>query len=186
MKWWLVCMRNYVNFRGRARRREFWWFMVVNTLLVCLSYGATVGFGWMAYQYRSWGWMIVAIVFLLLAIVSIYGTLLPGIAVRARRLHDIGWSSKWLIAYYALHVLCMYAMFNNIFEVELELINNEVTWDSPRGLFLAAWASMRPLVFALAALNLLGLLVMCIDSEPGENKYGPNSKAVTPSEHPEN
>lgn len=26
-------MRNYVNFRGRARRREFWMFTLFNTLV---------------------------------------------------------------------------------------------------------------------------------------------------------
>lgn len=183
MKWWLVCMRNYVNFRGRARRREFWWFMVVNTLLVWLSYGATVGFGWMAYQYKSLGWIFVAALFLLLAIVSIYGTLLPGLAVRARRLHDIGWSAKWLIGFYALYALCMYAIFGNI--IELGAINEEAS-DSQSLSLAAMWISVQPLVFALVALNLLGLLVMCIDSDPNENRYGPNPKAVTPSEHPEN
>lgn len=182
MKWWLVCMRNYVNFRGRARRREFWWFMAVNTLLVILSYGATVGIGWMAFQSKSFGWAIVAIVWLFLSIGLIYGTLLPGLAVRARRLHDIGWSSKWLIGYYALYVLCMYAIFGNI--IELGAISEEMS-DS-QGLSLAAmWVSTRPLAFALVALNLLGLLVMCIDSDPKENRYGPNPKAVTSSEHPD-
>ena len=36
MKWWLKCMRNYVNFRGRARRREFWMFTLFNTLVYLL------------------------------------------------------------------------------------------------------------------------------------------------------
>lgn len=29
-------MRNYVNFRGRARRREFWMFTLFNTLVYLL------------------------------------------------------------------------------------------------------------------------------------------------------
>ena len=29
MKWFLKCMRNYANFRGRARRKEFWYFLLI-------------------------------------------------------------------------------------------------------------------------------------------------------------
>ena len=36
MKWWLNCMRNYANFRGRARRREFWMITLFNTLVYLL------------------------------------------------------------------------------------------------------------------------------------------------------
>lgn len=183
MKWWLVCMRNYVNFRGRARRREFWWFMAVNTMMGCLFYGAMCGACWIAFQSKSFGWGIAVAVILLLAAVFFYGTFLPGLAVRARRLHDIGWSSKWLIAYYLLYALCMYVMLGNI--IELGAINEEAS-DSQSISLAAMWTSVQPLVFALVALNLLGLLVMCIDSDPKENRYGPNPKAVTPSEHPEN
>ena len=76
----------------------------------------------------------------------------------------------------------MYAIFGNI--IELGAISEEMS-DS-QGLSLAAmWVSTRPLAFALVALNLLGLLVMCIDSDPKENRYGPNPKAVTSSEHPD-
>ena len=37
-------------------------------------------------------------------------TFLPGLAVRVRRLHDIGLSGKWLLGYYALYWVCFYWM----------------------------------------------------------------------------
>ncbi|MDM0056085.1 DUF805 domain-containing protein [Variovorax fucosicus] len=68
-----VCLSKYVDFSGRARRSEFWWFSL--------------------FQF------IVAIVasFLGDIVASIAGLalLLPALAVGARRLHDIG-KSGWL------------------------------------------------------------------------------------------
>ena len=37
-------------------------------------------------------------------------TFLPGLAVRVRRLHDIGLGGKWLLGYYALYWVCFYWM----------------------------------------------------------------------------
>ena len=32
MKWWLKCIKNYVTFEGRARRREYWMFVLFNVI----------------------------------------------------------------------------------------------------------------------------------------------------------
>ena len=77
----LLGFRNYVNFSGRATRSEFWWWTL-------FSYGAYV----------------VLNVFLgnLLPSLGIIGplwflaTLLPSLAVGARRLHDIDRTAMWL------------------------------------------------------------------------------------------
>ena len=48
MKWWLTCIRKYLTFEGRARRKEYWMFtlfnvvfVVVTMLLDILLFGAT-------------------------------------------------------------------------------------------------------------------------------------------------
>ena len=33
MKWFIKCLKQYVDFEGRARRREYWWFAVFNALI---------------------------------------------------------------------------------------------------------------------------------------------------------
>jgi uncharacterized membrane protein YhaH (DUF805 family) len=68
------CLRQYANFRGRARRPEFWWFMLF-ALLATLAASLLLGD--------------VANALVTLAL------LLPGLAVSARRLHDIGRSGWW-------------------------------------------------------------------------------------------
>jgi hypothetical protein len=33
MSWYLAVMKNYTGFRGRARRREYWMFVLVNAII---------------------------------------------------------------------------------------------------------------------------------------------------------
>ena len=33
MKWFIKCFKQYADFKGRARRREFWWFTLINFII---------------------------------------------------------------------------------------------------------------------------------------------------------
>lgn len=68
-----TCLGKYADFNGRAARPEFWWFMLAQILVLLIA--------GMVHN-------------LLEALVSL-ALLLPGLAVGARRLHDIG-KSGWL------------------------------------------------------------------------------------------
>ena len=71
-----ACLRNYAEFTGRARRSEYWWFV----LFTAIVSGAVSGF---SDPIRS----LVSAVFWL-----------PGLAVAVRRLHDVGrsgWNLLW-------------------------------------------------------------------------------------------
>lgn len=111
-------MRNYVNFRGRARRREFWMFTLFNTLvyLLLLAVGLVL-LGAVIYKSVAEGgdaaehataYTLAVAGLLLLVYGWMLATFLPGLAVRVRRLHDIGLSGKWLLGYYALYWVCFY------------------------------------------------------------------------------
>ena len=97
-------MRNYVNFRGRARRREFWMFTLFNTLvyLLLLAVGLVL-LGAVIYKSVAEGgdaaehataYTLAVAGLLLLVYGWMLATFLPGLAVRVRRLHDIGLSGK--------------------------------------------------------------------------------------------
>ena len=80
------CFQNYANFNGRARRAEYWYFCLFNTIIsVVLS-----GLGRLA---GGEGFIATA----LTGISSLYSlaTLVPGLAVAWRRLHDIGRSGGY-------------------------------------------------------------------------------------------
>ncbi len=83
MKWYLAALKNYAGFSGRARRSEYWYFVLFNFLIAVgiAVVGAVTGFNILAGIYNL-------------------GTLVPSLAVFFRRLHDTGRSGWWwLIAF---------------------------------------------------------------------------------------
>ena len=78
------CIRNYVVFDGRARRKEYWYFTLFNILVV---FGLTI-IGLILYAiFQKYGLLIAAYVLMGLYYLFI---LLPSLAVTFRRLHDTG------------------------------------------------------------------------------------------------
>ncbi len=80
---------NYANFNGRASRSEYWWFYL---FWVIVYYGLSLLTG-------------IASIFGILALVFVLGSLVPFIALMARRMHDSD-KSGWfqLIPLYNLYL----------------------------------------------------------------------------------
>lgn len=80
------CFVKYATFKGRATKREFWYFaifeMVVSTVLLGMAYVTEDA-------------RVVAAIFLWIWLLFSLATVIPSLAVGARRLHDIGYSG-WL------------------------------------------------------------------------------------------
>ncbi len=68
-----VCFSKYADFNGRASRSEYWWFVLFTVLLSFAASAISDKFS-----------MLVSV-----------ATLLPSIAVAARRLHDTNRSGWW-------------------------------------------------------------------------------------------
>ena len=83
MSWYLEGFKKYADFSGRARRKEYWYFYLFNTIaslvlaLIDMMLFDAEGVGLLGGLYS-------------LAVI------IPGIAVTVRRLHDIGRSGWWL------------------------------------------------------------------------------------------
>jgi len=130
MKYYLKVLKNYAIFSGRARRKEYWmytlFYLIFGIIVAILDnvLGTTLKF-----SIRN---IPVILPYGYIYICYALATLIPGIAVGVRRLHDVG-KSGWfyLIAF-------------------IPIIG---------GIWL--------------------LVLFCIDSNAGENKYGVNPKTVT-------
>lgn len=104
MSWYIEVLRKYAVFRGRARRSEFWYFVLFNVIvsIVLSIIDAIIGL--------RIGDANVGI------LSSIYGlaVLIPTIAVWVRRLHDTGRSGWWylliLIPLIGIIVLIVFAV----------------------------------------------------------------------------
>ena len=85
MEWYLKALKQYANFSGRARRKEYWMFTLFNIIFIIvatvldnvLGLATEAGIG----------------VFYTLYLLAI---IVPSLAVAVRRLHDVG-KSGWMI-----------------------------------------------------------------------------------------
>ncbi len=120
MNWYVEVLRKYMVFTGRARRQEYWMFILV-------SFGITIALGILesmvggVFGSQDFNFF-----------TKIYGLfiMIPSFAVGVRRLHDTGKSGWWIL--------------------------------------------MTP----IPVLNIVLLVFMCLDSQPGPNNYGANPKQM--------
>jgi uncharacterized membrane protein YhaH (DUF805 family) len=86
MNWYLKVLKQYADFDGRARRKEYWMFVIFNIVVAFVlgfidgiigTYDAQTGYGVLGGLYTL-------------------AVLIPGLAVGVRRLHDVG-KSGWML-----------------------------------------------------------------------------------------
>jgi uncharacterized membrane protein YhaH (DUF805 family) len=89
MNYYLEAFRKYADFSGRARRSEYWFFTLFNSLITIVL--ALLGLNLVRLLgLNSNGALGLAYLYLLVAF-------LPTLAVSVRRLHDIGLSGWWYL-----------------------------------------------------------------------------------------
>ena len=96
MRWMLMPLRRYAEFTGRSRRKEYWMFYLLN-ILISLFVGLLFVVGYYADMSQSeMDTYLMPVVYI--ACVYALATLIPGLAVTVRRLHDTdrsGWNILW-------------------------------------------------------------------------------------------
>lgn len=86
MNWYLAVLKNYAGFSGRARRKEYWMFLLFNFIfaLVAILLDSVLGIAIEGGIYGP------------IYILYVLAMFIPGLAVAVRRLHDVG-KSGWMI-----------------------------------------------------------------------------------------
>jgi len=87
MHWYIEVLKKYADFSGRARRKEYWLFVLIN-LAVAFTIGIIDGLAGLADPVSGYG---------PLGGLYVLAVLIPGIAVGVRRLHDTDRSGWWLL-----------------------------------------------------------------------------------------
>ena len=86
MRWYHEALKKYAVFGGRARRTEFWMYILFNFIFSMLAFcidlavGVATGFG-----------------FALLFFLYTVGSIIPSLTVTVRRLHDTGRTGWWML-----------------------------------------------------------------------------------------
>jgi uncharacterized membrane protein YhaH (DUF805 family) len=86
--WKKAFAKNYANFNGRARRSEYWYYTLMNIIIVV---GIQILTGIFAAMQSS----VMAMVFGGLYIIFALASIVPSLAVTVRRLHDVGKSGSF-------------------------------------------------------------------------------------------
>ena len=128
MSWYLMVWKRYVDFSGRSRRSEYWYFALFNFIIefVLVILAVALG-GFSSGDGESMNPIAVPVFFV--CTLYVLATFIPSLAVGVRRLHDTGRSAWWI------------------------LIN-----------------------FIPYAGGIWFIVLMCLDSVPGPNQWGPNPK----------
>lgn len=167
MRWMIMPLRRYADFRGRSQRIEFWMWILFQVILFAIlvtldnvlglgghhQAGAMRGSSALSYTYgvyASGG--LLTWTFWLLA-------LIPNFAVQVRRLHDSDRTGWW--------VIMPVAPF--LFTLALGII--AVAARSLTMVLLTA------LFWILSFGGIIALIVLlCLDGTRGENRYGPDPR----------
>ena len=92
MKYFILGLKNWNKFKGRANRSEFWYFTLFYFIFLTITYFIDVSFlGWDPMDPTSIG---------VLSTAYYLVTFIPSFSVTIRRLHDInksGWNLLWML-----------------------------------------------------------------------------------------
>ena len=94
--YFMKSMRMYADGNGRARRSEYWWFVLFHVLIILAPFIVGIGFVAVGEETYTDGLSLVGGLFFILAGLVWLGFILPGICVTIRRFHDVGLTG-WLI-----------------------------------------------------------------------------------------
>ena len=151
-----ACLQKYVDFSGRARRSEYWWFVLFAILLgiVTAILDRIVAPGMAAKGTGP---------------VSMLGSLallLPSLGVSVRRLHDIDRTGWWILGFYAAVILLVFVALG--------------------AMFTGHPAASLLVLLAMLGLCIWLIVWFATKGTAGPNRFGPDPLAgdVTPTPSP--
>ncbi len=187
-----TCFKKYFDFKGRARRSEYWWFNLFN-FIVTFIWSLIASFISIAIVFRplnsaadinEYNPLMYIIIMLLITIIPLIFLYITQYAVMTRRLHDTGRSGWWIVLSFATGIGYLVTYFMALMPILSRIGDDENYVPTTQFQVVAETFQSSPAlavfmcIFALASLIVwLAILVFTIqDSDRGENKYGPSPK----------
>ena len=155
-----ICFNKYFDFKGRARRSEYWWFVLFQILvsIPCVILDGILE----SVAGITFANTIASLVFLF-----------PALTVSFRRLHDIGRSGWWIGVSYILMAIGIIALIATVGMSHVDLTNDEAIVRSLLSVkSLGAWLP----IIASVVICFIVFIFSLLDSHKEENKYGPSPK----------
>lgn len=163
--------QNYFNFKGRARRREYWgiWLfynliaLAINVIGRLLSDTDAGAFSMLSSMNLTW-----TVISVLWSIVGFF----PQASATVRRLHDKGYSGKWYLGVFFLSLVFVTLSF---------VVGFSLLMDGRQSNGLLVLFGLIGLLFIVLAIFIFILLLL--DGDKTENKYGPSPKYMPIDEY---
>lgn len=173
-----TCLKKYCNFKGRARRSEFWWFVLFLAIVYLLG-SFVAGFlasflgNVMDVEVTKAAMIIVTVIMLCFA--------LPFLAALTRRLHDTNRSGFWValftliaLIYGVSYYILMWPIMDKMTSMDPYVLANQMTGVMLESPTLATMLSFGGMAFLV--MLIIMFVFSLLDSKWGENKYGPSPK----------
>jgi uncharacterized membrane protein YhaH (DUF805 family)/YHS domain-containing protein len=103
--WFVKCLKNYANFSGRARRKEYWFFVLMQFIILMIA----MILDSILFSGPSFFYSVVAL-----------GLFIPSLAAGVRRMHDTG-RSGWLLLISLIPLVGLLVIFWLASETELKV-----------------------------------------------------------------
>jgi uncharacterized membrane protein YhaH (DUF805 family) len=146
-----TCFRKYATFTGRARRAEYWYFVLFSTLARLVTTILDAGVG----MHSTSGGPFSALLSL--------GLFIPSLAVLTRRLHDTDRSGFWVLGFYG-------ALFACIIGFVVAALAMSQSYEARSG----AMAAMVVLGLVMLGASIWLIVVAATKGTNGPNRYGPD------------
>lgn len=176
------CFSKYADFTGRSRRSEYWWFGLFTLLLmaiplIALNVVALVFEGTLHVDPDKVGpttQALDAIFLVVLGLMCLF-LLIPSLAVQTRRLHDTGRSGWWLVAGILASVAYSIA---ELFVMGSVADHSTSIHNISHAFGVSTIGALIMLLLYLVQVGIsIAIFIFClIDSQRGENMYGPSPK----------
>ena len=164
MKWFIKCIKNYVNFNGRARRKEYWYFTLFSIIFMLVFAVLDITL------FYDNGPVLAISPFSTLFSLFIF---LPGLSVMVRRLHDTGRSGKIVMWYYIVVFIWIIALSVAGLSTFVGAMAGSLT-AAPIGLIALFGGGLLILMIWC----IFFLVWLCQQGTLGDNKYGPDPKLI--------
>jgi len=148
VEWAKRPLEKYADFSGRAPRAEYWWYTLALIIAAVIANIIDSLLGMRTMVAGMYGPV---------TLLLVLATILPGLAVTARRLHDTGRSGWWMLI--AIVPYCLMGVMAGMASASGSMADVE---------YLGA-------VTIVALIGGVVLLIFTVlPSKPGDNRYGPN------------
>ena len=174
-----TCLRKYFTFTGRARRSEYWWYILFVFLVSVLgSMILPVLLAWLTDSLDMNAFMVYTILLTILVIALV----IPTYSAMTRRLHDTGRSGWWVLAqflcslvYIACYAIVMIPCLDKLSSVDNPIVLSSILTNAMQEHQMAA-TIMSVCGIGSFILGIVNFIFTLLDSQWGENKYGPSPK----------